>query len=288
MPRKSFRFELYSIHAHLDDTPVDYDKLINALAPLKDFHQEDGSYHTVVGTVNLRGNQLFLVIYTGYSEKSTLFFDFVTNAEFAEATQPGRFQARKTHAMLDARRRLLVIEVRRGGLGSLGLASLIEQYLQRNQEFRSLELEFNPIADADSRRIDELRRIQAATVSLARPNVDWTDRHDQLMEVASESEAGALDVTARARRGKSLSKHGGLVEFIKQGASSAKSMFRKIKIVGTIGDDSGLITLNLSKHVQHLNVMLDTDAPTGLPNEREVQSKLSNYLSEQAPNRDGT
>jgi hypothetical protein len=279
MPKKSFHFEIHSVHGHLDDHPVDYLKLVGALTRLRGYHEENNNYHVVVGRAELKADQLFLVIYTGYSEKNTLFFDWSSNAELTEVTLPGRFKARKTHAIIDASKRLLGIEVRKGALGSLALSALIEQFARTTEEFKTLEIDFNPVADLEfANRLNQFRRIQAATITIARPNVDWTDRHDQLTDVAKESDAASLDLTARAKRGKSLSKESGLIQFIRLGASSARTMFKKIKITGAIGEDSGLIQLDLSKHVEHVNIALDVNADTGLPNESEVRSKLSSFL----------
>jgi hypothetical protein len=280
MPTKPFHFELYSVHAHVNDTPADYLKLLDALVGLQEYHSESGDYHRYVGQASLSNSQLFLVVYTGHSEKSTLFFDLTAKVELTESIGPGRFQARKTHAMVDAGKRLLVIETKKGGLNPFSLAILIEEFLRKKSEFKNLELSFIPIADKEfSARIDEFSRIRSATITIARPNVDWTDRHNQLTEVAKESDAKALDVTARAKRGKGLSKEHGIIEFIKSSATSAKSMFKKIKIIGSIGDGPGLITLDLSKHVRHLDVAMETNSETNLPSESDVRSKLSTYLN---------
>jgi hypothetical protein len=280
MPKKSFHFEFYSVHGHVDDKPVDYLKLLVKLVRLRGYHSESGDYHRYVGQASLSGEQLFLVIYTGHSEKSTLFFDLTAKAELTESISPGRFQARKTHAMIDAGKRVLAIEARKGGLSAFSLSALIEEFLRTDAEFKSLELSFNPIADEEfAARIDEFSRIRSATITIARPNVDWTDRHAQLTDVAKESDAKALDVTARAKRGGGLSKQRGIIEFIKSSASSAKSMFKKIKIIGSIGTEPGLITLDLSKHVQHLDVALETSAETNLPSESDVRARLSAHLT---------
>jgi len=287
MPKKPFHFEFYSVHGHVDDAPADYLKLVTALVRLQGYHSASGDYHRYVGQATLDHNQLFLVIYTGSSEKSTLFFDFTVKEELTESIRPGRFQARKTHAMIDAGKRLLAIETKKGSLNPFSLAVLIEEFLRTNSEFKDLDLSFSPIADEEFiSRIDGFSRIRSATITITRPNVDWTDRHTQLTEVAKESDAKALDVTARAKRGKGLSKEHGIIEFIKAGASSAKSIFKKIRIIGSIGDEPGLITLDLSKHIQHLDVALDTSAETNLPSESDVRAKLSSYLST-IPSEDG-
>jgi hypothetical protein len=272
------------MHGHVGDRVADYIGLVKTLEGLQGYAEKDGNHHVAVGRSELIGSQIFLVIYTGYSEKSTLFFDLAEKKELTEATSPNRFPARKTYAMIDGARRFLILESKKGGLSALSLSSVIEKYAQRNQELKLLELSFNPIADKEfASRLVEFRRIRSATITIARPNVDWTDRHTQLTQVANESDAKALDVTARSRKGQSLSKDHGLIQFIKESATSAKSMFQKIRIVGSFGDDSSLITLDLNKHVQQLNVTLDTDSATGLPRDSDVRKNLSAYLDKMGP-----
>ena len=263
----------------MDDAPADYLKIVTALVGLRGYHSTSAEYHRYVGQATLSDKQLFLVIYTGSSEKSTLFFDFAAKVELTESIKPGRFLARKTHALIDVDKRLLAIETRKGGLNAFSLSALIEEFLRKNSEFKDLELSFSPIADEEFLvRIDEFSRIKSATITITRPNVDWTDRHAQLTEVAKESDAKALDVTARAKRGKGLSKEHGIIEFIKSGASSARSIFKKIRITGSLGDEPGLITLDLSKHIQHFDTALETNPETNLPSESDVRTKLSSYL----------
>jgi hypothetical protein len=282
MPKRLLRFEFYSVHGHTDTGAVDYLRLLKILAGLKDYHFESNGYHVAVGNATLTGEQLFLTIYTGSSETSVLFFDLNVKKELVESSQPGRFQARKTHALIDGGKRILLLETKKGALNSLRLATLLEEYARKtSSEFGTLDLSFNPVADKGFiEQINDFYRIQTATVTIKRPNVDWTDRHTQLTEVAKESNARTLDVAAHASRGKSLSKDNGLVEFIKSSASSAKSMFQKIKIVGSFDGDSGLISLNLTKHIRRADFSMQTDATNNLPSETELRAKLASYLTD--------
>ncbi len=280
MPKRFLRFELYSIHAHLESGDVDYEKVFAAMPGLRGHHQQDGKRQVAIGTATFVDGRLFLIAYTGYSEKSLLFFDVQTKRELTESTTPGRFQAYKTHAMVDATKRLLLIESRRGSLSVDDLALLIEEQASATlPDYKNLELVFNPVADVEfMRRLDELIRIQAATVTIARPNVDWTERHHDLTQVADESQAKSLDVTARARRGRSLAKDAGLVEFVKQFAGTAMSMFKKIRIVGALTEESALITLDLGKHIEHATVLVEADPVTNFPSDDDVRKQMNEYL----------
>ena len=225
------------------------------------------------------GGKLFLAAYTGYAEKTVLLFDLNEQTELFEATKPGQFPARKTHALIDPQRRLLLIESMRGHLHPEDLAEALESVGRRMPGYETLELNFNPVADTEFiRQIDQFRRIQSATVTMARPNIDWTDRHHQLTEVADESNAKAIDVTVRSKRGKTLSKDAGLVQFVKQFAALPMSIFKRISITGD-RDDGGLITLNLSKHIEHLDLLAPINPATGQPNESDVRQNMESYLA---------
>lgn len=279
MPKKSMRFELYSIHAHLETGSVDYADLFSIMSSLRGHHHHEGRRQVAVGQAVWTANRLFLVAYTGYSEKSLLFFDVKAKAELTESTTPGRFQAHKTYALIDAQKRLLLIETKRGNLHPWDLATVIENQARKFPKYKSLDLVFNPIADPEFiKRLDDLTRIQAATVTIARPNPDWTDRYNELTKVADESNARALDVSARSKRGKSLSRDAGLLQFIRHSAKAAHSIFQKIRIVGALGEDSGLIVLDLSKHVHHTNALVNVDGTTNQPKDNDVSKHMRSYL----------
>jgi hypothetical protein len=288
MSQRHLRIELYSMHSHVEGAVVDYVNLFDAIAPtLAGFHYEEGTRHVAFGQVNKIGNRIFLVAYTGYDARALLLFDVNRQQELFESIQPGRFHARKTHALIDPRQRSLLIENRKGHLRPDDLATAIELIARKLPGYETVELEFNPVAESEFvRQIEQFQRIQQATISLARPNPDWTDRHHQLTEVADESEAKAIDVTVRAKREKSIAKDSGLIKFIKEFAALPQSIFKRISITGSRDDDAGLITLNLSKHVEHIDLLADLDPVTGQPNESEVRNTMDSYLAgkENPPN----
>ncbi len=283
MPKRLSRIEFYHLHGHVAGGPLDYRDLLRALQSLRGYDLKEGTHHAAVGTAafNSRAGQLFLVVYTGYSERSSLFFDLTTTEELTESTLPGRFQARKTYAMIDAGARLLAIEARRGYLGPSSLARLIEEYVRTSESsgFRTLELSFSPVVDeAFLDRLNEFERIKSATITIVRPNVDWTDQHDKLTEIAQASDAKSLGIEANSKRGKSLSTSDGIIHFIKSGAARARSLFQKIKIIGSLGGDSGLIILDLSKHIKYASLPIEVSPHTGQTNDSDARSKLSKLL----------
>jgi hypothetical protein len=123
-----------------------------------------------------------------------------------------------------------------------------------------------------------MERIQSASVSIARPNVDWNDSYKVLAGLADDSKGKIIDTTIRARRGVSLSKDNGLIPSIKHWLSDKLSAVASATIKGSSGDDSGLITLKLNDYVETLNVITDVRADTGQPLETTIEEKLNSYL----------
>lgn len=283
MPVPQLRFDLYSIHAHLEAGPVDYTVLFHQIAnSLSGYTETDTARRIAIRRVDiLPDGNVFIVAYTGYSDRTTLYFNLASNAEQAEKGSPTRFRARKTHILIAPERRLMLIEAKKGNLSASDLEVLAESIGREcDQRFRKLEISFNPVADVDfAREIDSLKRIQSATVIIGEPNFDWTDWNNSLAEVAEDSNARSLGVMASAKREKSLSKDGGLIQFVKEFAGHARSIFKRVTIVGSRTEDSGLITLNLSKYIEHYDLSVERDPVTEQPVEDEVLKQLEAYIN---------
>jgi hypothetical protein len=255
--------------------------MFRRLTSLKGHHHEDGNRQVAIGTAMLVRNQtrLLLIAYTGDKEKSTLFFDLNEQAEFNALNDPGRFAASKTRVLIDPAQRTLLIEAGRGRLYPGELAKLIETEARKLPEYGTLELSFTPVAAQEfMKKISQMERIQSASVSIARPNVDWSDSYKVLAGLADDSKGKAIDTTIRARRGDSLSKDNGIVPNMKHWLADKLSAVSSATIKGSSGDDSGLITLKLNDYVETLNVVTDVKADTGQPLETAIEEKLNSYL----------
>jgi hypothetical protein len=159
------------------------------------------------------------------------------------------------------------------------LAKIIETEARRVAEYSTLELSFTPVAaQAFMTKISQMERIQSATVTIARPNVDWSDSYKVLSGLADDSKGKAIDATIRARRGDSLSKESGIIPSMKHWLSDKLSAVASATIKGSSGDKSGLITLKLNDYVEALNVVTDVQAESGQPLEIAIEEKLNSYL----------
>jgi hypothetical protein len=288
MAIRTLRFNLYSIHGHLPEGTPDYTELIRELTFLKGRHTHDRTRLIAIGAAHLTRTRnsierLSLTVYSGDPEKIVLYFDINEQTEFSSLLQSGRFVAKKTHLMIDPHQRTLIIETGRSHPPAEELAEFIEASAQELPGFEGLDLSFTPIAaPAFISKINEMQRIQAVSVSIARPNPNWSDRYDQLRQMADDSSAHSIDATVRARRNGSLSKQSGLVPSLKHWLSESLPSVSTAKIKGEYANGAGLVELRLSDHVETVNVQTELDQGTGLPKDTDIEEKLNALLDERA------
>ena len=224
-------------------------------------------------------DRLSLVIYTGDNDQNVLFFDLNELTEFNTTTTPGRFVARKTHAVIDPATRTLMLESGRNHPPAEELAELIEDAARSLAGFESLELSFTPVPTPSfAEKISGMQRIQAATVSLARPNADWGDRYDQLRGMATDSNAKIIDATVRAGRNETLSKQAGLVPNIVHWLTETLPAVVNAKIKGKADADSPLIELKLSDHIEAVTLPIESGSENKQPSDLLIQQNLNTYL----------
>jgi hypothetical protein len=285
MPKRTFRFLQYSIHAHIESGNPDYPSLLLAPTLLQGKHHRNGKRVTAIGKAALTTaangkKRLFLIVYTGDDDQSILFYDLNQLAEFSSFTEAGRFVARKTHVLIDPTQRTLLIESGRGHISAEELAQFIEDEAQKVQEFKGLDLSFTPVPTrAFADKIMGMTRIQQATVSLARPNVSWNDRHAQLTQFADESNARAIDATVRAGRNESLSKQTGFVPDLVQWLTQTLPSVVNAKIKGSMDDQSPLTELKLSDNVETVALPIELNPETKQPLDTVIEERLNAHLN---------
>ena len=279
MPKQNLRFLLFTIHGHLAAGNPNYAELFTVLTKqLPGYSYVEGKKRIAVGAARLTGERLLVTIYAGDTDKSVLFFDLAEKAEFTTPNTPQRFQARKTHIIIDPRERLALIEAGRGRVSPEEIAEIIEKAAQKTDDYKTLEISLSPVAAKQFvQKIQSFQRIQLASVSIVRPNPDWTDNYDALSQYAGESGGAAIDATVRAKRGQGLSKDKGLVADIKKWVSDKLAAVSSAHIKGDFG--SGLTILNLRDYVETVTIPVETRSDTGLPLESVVENKLTEYLN---------
>jgi hypothetical protein len=288
MAKRTYRFSIYKIHGHLGEGTPDYREIARKIVSLSGQIHRDGSRVVAIGTTMLVSGvdstqRAWFVAYSGDVDRNVLFFDLNRFTETSSLLESGRFVARKTRALFDPVLRTLVIESGRGHLPPEELAKIIEEALRDDPAYASLEVSFAPVAAPSFiTKIETLERIQSVSVSIARPNVDWSERYDQLAELADDSRAGAIETTVRARRSDGLSKSRGIVPNLKRWLSAAMSSVSSARIKGALPGQSSLIELRLRDHVDTFSVTTEVNSESGQPADPEMQSKLGAYMDQRA------
>jgi hypothetical protein len=286
MSKRTYKFSLFTIHGHLADSTPDYREIARRIVELKGRVRKDGNRLIVIGSAMMlsgasSSERVSFVTYSGDADRNVLFYDLNRLSEFSSQMESGRFVARKTHVLFDPSRRTLVIEAGRGHPPAEELAKMIEEELRKEAGFETLELSFTPVAAPTFiSKIDQLQRIQAVSVSISRPNVDWSERYHQFTKLAEDSGAKAIDATVRARRNEGISKQHGIIPDLKHWLSDAMSSVSGARIKGALPGQSGLIELKLSDHIDTFNVTVDVSSEAGQPTDTSIQEKLNGYLDE--------
>jgi hypothetical protein len=159
------------------------------------------------------------------------------------------------------------------------LAQFIEDEARKLEGFETLDLSFTPVPTPSfAEKITGMDRIQSATVSLARPNVDWGDRYSQLTGIAADSNGKIIDATVRTGRNDRLSKQAGIVPDLIKWLTGTFPAVVNAKIRGNAGENSPLTELKLSDHVEAVAIPVDVNAETKQPLDSIIQQSLNAYL----------
>lgn len=258
----------YSIHGRDSNGVIDYSELFRRLAnlestsrllSLRDDFIVSFKEMTLVDSV-WEVRMLF-----GDRTESITLWDVDADRERDDAKAKGEIVARSTHLYLDPVSRFAGIERRRPGLspGDIGLA--LSRIGPQIGFGRDLVIDFTPVA-AES-FTDELlafTRIRQASVSLTRPNFDWSDNANQLTGYAGQSNGQYVEIEVSAKRGESLSPETGIVADIKNLAQNPISPLRGVRVRGTYASEPGERSLSLNSHQEResFSVGGDGEVPT--------------------------
>jgi hypothetical protein len=222
--------------------------------------------------------QLFFVAYTGYGTTSRLLFDTTANEELTESADPSKFQARKTHIMLDGMRRTAIIERVRGGLSGSQVEALIDQICADDEQFAGTEISLNAApARSFVAEMESFTRIHSATLSVTRPNIGWTDFNNAVSSVATDSDATRIDFSAQAKRGGGLNRTNGILEIIRQFAGAQLSNLKDVVISGARSNGDPLTVLHLKEHVESPSLPIEINGE-GRYLESDMKTKMQSYV----------
>jgi hypothetical protein len=189
--------------------------------------------------------------------------------------------ATRTVGLIDPVARRVIVQYVHTGVRAAQIATLFEKLARtRSESFEGATLEFAPTFRQE---LAAMNRIQFASVTLTRPNIDWNDFSNAANSLAEDTNAHNITVTATAGRNQSLSKTKGLIQTITEVVSKvedgAKSILKAVVIKGMRDDESALTTLNLTKHIDAriVKVPLESD---GLPNPGAVTKASLAFMND--------
>lgn len=282
------KIEVFSIHGHITDGRVDYNKLLRLIGSLSrtSLSKRVADRFIVVVPLSFRDGVLSFAAYSGLVETNFLILDLNSNAEEVGALAPGKAIVRKTLGVIDASRREAAIQFVYHGPRAQQIAELFEEAVRKNStdEFREISLEFAPVAGGEFfDQLEQMSRIQSAHLKLTRPNYDWEQYGNIFSDLGQESDARNLEISATANRNGSLNKNSGVIRLIKDLNRKRKSIFKGASIIGSLGDGGQLITLNLERHIESVQVEIPV-RDDGRPNQEALVQRIGNVLESRGPN----
>lgn len=281
-PSKRVKLELFSVHGHIGDQPVDYTELCRSLA-----HLPPDAGTEVIGDrftrLRILPEQDGLFPFSGYSGTSDATFvvlDIQASTEEERGLEHGKVVVRKTLGLLDPSRRECVVQLVHHGVRADQIARLIERSARvaDPERYAQLAFELTPIAGTSFlQELDRFDRIQGARMRLARPNYDWEEYGAVLEALGQDSNAGNLEVAASAARASSLNRNAGLIGLLKDLVSRERSIVKAASVRGSREGQAGIITLDLNRHIEARTADVPVSA-TGQPAETTVREIAREFL----------
>lgn len=217
-------------------------------------------------------------------------FRFVSGnaSDLAEAFDPGsgttvpvelereRFIVRGAWVIVDASKRVVVIERRRPGVPVYQLERFFEKF-GRGNGYSRLTVSLNPVPSPSFvEEIESFTRIREASVTIRRPNHSFTASARQAVaQIARESNGGSATVQVNADRKESLSKDHGIVSDILSFARAAINPILNATVKGSRPGYGKERTVSLKKHVLKGTAQIEeTAAPIEQLNSIDATAEL--------------
>jgi hypothetical protein len=236
------KLEIYSLHVRNGNDEVEYGAFFARLAAIQPVERQYqfASRLVAVPKVIVNEHRVTVHAFEGDVNINPLIFHSVLIEERTQSLKKNEVFVHKTHALFDLRSRDCVIEFNQRGAKAGDIASVLEMLARRDQDYANATVDLNPVANADfEEELNRFERIQLASVKLARPNQDWTDRYNHLTAIASESAGQFISVEVVAARRQTLETQNGIVGQIRHLLRDPISLFKAANVRGTrIGESS--------------------------------------------------
>lgn len=186
---------------------------------------------------------------SGNPSEIPLVYIEATGETVEEPRPDGRWAATPNRVAVKPDRRLLAIELRRAGVGSINLERYFRGLAKQSGYSNRLSLDMNPLPSPSfSEELDQFERIREASIIVRRPNNDWDDADDLLSGLADDSAAHRAAITVNANRGESLARDRGIMRLIRQHVSRPLSNVDDVKVKGTQAGMQKERTVSLDRH----------------------------------------
>ena len=186
---------------------------------------------------------------SGSDRESLTLFDVGNDRERDDPRSEGEIVVRPTFLYLNPESRFVALERRRPGLSATEIGKALGIIGTAVGFADDLVIDLNPVtAESFNEELAHFERIRQASVTVARPNLDWTKNANTLTAYAAESDGQSAELEISAPRGGSLAKERGIVKDIKELVLHAIGPLKKVKIVGRHADEKRERTLTLANH----------------------------------------
>lgn len=285
--RASRKLEVYTIHAHFGPTAseaVNYQRLFQSIAKttLAQRVVTISGKSVALPEFRLDENIVVLTAYEG-EEGNPLFYDFINAKERIEELPRGEKLATKTHGVINLVSREAIVEYNQRGAKAADIAVTIQEIGRSLTDWQDLEVEFTPVFDPSFlQAINNFSRIRQASVKMVRPNPDWTDHATYLTDLAKDSRAHLIEVTANAERAQSLNQSKGLIGFIKRMIGAKQSSLKTASVTGTRTGEAAETTVSSNNYIAHQRVVVGK-TKDGLVNDSEINDTLVKFSEAREP-----
>lgn len=259
------KLEVFSLHAHItDDTTPDYAELFDFISSIEPEDRIAEVRRSVLAVTNQSwdGRTYEFSVVEGDLDVVPLVFDTETAVERLIELSDDEVVVTKTYGLVDTARREAIVMYNHRGAKAKDIAILLRTFIRRQPDWAYSELSLVPVADkAFVDALDDFDRIRLASATFARPNIDWTDTSERLLEGAEESAAQNVSVELSAHRSGSLNKERGFVAAIKRLLGQDRATISDAHIRGTRQGEEAETSIYLRHHVTHqrVNLRLDED-----------------------------
>lgn len=262
---KTFRItRAYVLHGRASGVPIDYEGFFTWVSGLErqrtrvQVHQD---LVLAIAKVERDESRWRFRFISGNPGEIPLVYDDSTGEVFEEDSVAGRWRATATRVTADPTLRLVAIEQRRVGVGSVNLERYFSRLAEQNNFGAKVSLEMNPLPSPSfEHEIDELSRIRQATIDVRRPNTDWNDADDILSSLADESGAHRASVTVNASRGETLTRDRGIMSLIVGHLRRPLSNVENVRVTGTSPGSDRERTVSLTRHQLQDQTAVPTEA----------------------------